>query len=298
MGCSVNEAIARQEAYIAARKRAVDRMVLNGLGLCALVVLCLGDFWWAIQLESRVLVYLFFAAGLFLTLWGGRRCVANIREAHGQLEAARAEYWLNVGELPKLPWKKALVIVLLLAVVGAGIWAAVRYHQVMDIYTRAEALIAQEQYEEAETLLRSIEATNPWDTGSLLRLCEARRAYAQGNSEAAYDTLKDADFFYQDQAALEKIRSFTEPLEKESMRKQLARDAERKKREEEEARKSSLNDWVNYRPPVVVRTPGPVISHDPDVENFSNPEDFYDYYYYDFFDYYDAENYYYDHGGR
>lgn len=36
----------------------------------------------------------------------------------------------------------------------------------------------------------------------------------------------------------------------------------------------------------------------PNVEGFSDPEDFYDEYWDDFFDYEDAEDYYYDHGGR
>lgn len=39
-------------------------------------------------------------------------------------------------------------------------------------------------------------------------------------------------------------------------------------------------------------------STDPSVDGFSNPEDFYDWYWDDFFDYYDAENYYYEHGGK
>lgn len=36
----------------------------------------------------------------------------------------------------------------------------------------------------------------------------------------------------------------------------------------------------------------------PNVEGFSNPEDFYDWYWDDFFDYEDAEDYYYSHGGK
>ena len=39
-------------------------------------------------------------------------------------------------------------------------------------------------------------------------------------------------------------------------------------------------------------------SHEPSVDGFSNPEDFYDWYWDDFFDYYDAESYYYDHRGK
>ena len=41
----------------------------------------------------------------------------------------------------------------------------------------------------------------------------------------------------------------------------------------------------------------PVTDHDPSVSDFTNPEDFYDWYYDDFFDYEEAEAYYYDHGG-
>lgn len=37
---------------------------------------------------------------------------------------------------------------------------------------------------------------------------------------------------------------------------------------------------------------------EPSVDGFSDPEDFYDWYRDDFFDYYDAEDYYYEHGGR
>lgn len=36
----------------------------------------------------------------------------------------------------------------------------------------------------------------------------------------------------------------------------------------------------------------------PSVESFSHPEDFYDWYWDDFFDYEDAEDYYYEHGGK
>ena len=36
----------------------------------------------------------------------------------------------------------------------------------------------------------------------------------------------------------------------------------------------------------------------PDVSGFSNPEDFYDFYSEDFDGYYDAEDFYYEHGGR
>ena len=43
---------------------------------------------------------------------------------------------------------------------------------------------------------------------------------------------------------------------------------------------------------------GKIYDNSPDVSDFSNPEDFYDYYYDDFSDYYDAESYYYDHGGE
>lgn len=39
-------------------------------------------------------------------------------------------------------------------------------------------------------------------------------------------------------------------------------------------------------------------STDPSVEGFSHPEDFYEYYWDDFFDYEDAEDYYYEHGGK
>lgn len=39
-------------------------------------------------------------------------------------------------------------------------------------------------------------------------------------------------------------------------------------------------------------------SHEPSVDGFSDPEDFYDWYWDDFFDYYDAEDYYYEHGGK
>ncbi len=44
--------------------------------------------------------------------------------------------------------------------------------------------------------------------------------------------------------------------------------------------------------------PEPPTYAGPSVEGFSNPEDFYDWYMDDFYDYYDAEDYYYDHGGR
>ena len=43
---------------------------------------------------------------------------------------------------------------------------------------------------------------------------------------------------------------------------------------------------------------GKIYDTSPDASDFSNPEDFYDYYYDDFFDYYDAESYYYDNGGE
>lgn len=44
--------------------------------------------------------------------------------------------------------------------------------------------------------------------------------------------------------------------------------------------------------------PGTFKVYEPEVEGFSNSEDFYDYYYDDFADYWDAENYYYEHGGE
>ena len=43
---------------------------------------------------------------------------------------------------------------------------------------------------------------------------------------------------------------------------------------------------------------GPYIDPGPEVDGFSNPEDFYDFYSEDFDGYYDAEDYYYEHGGR
>ena len=43
---------------------------------------------------------------------------------------------------------------------------------------------------------------------------------------------------------------------------------------------------------------GKIYDNSPSVDGFSNPEDFYDWYYDDFFDYYEAEDYYYSHGGR
>ena len=42
---------------------------------------------------------------------------------------------------------------------------------------------------------------------------------------------------------------------------------------------------------------GKIYDNSPSVDGFSNPEDFYDWYYDDFFDYYEAEDYYYSHGG-
>ena len=39
-------------------------------------------------------------------------------------------------------------------------------------------------------------------------------------------------------------------------------------------------------------------NHDPRVDDFTHPEDFYDWYYDDFIDYEDAEDYYYSHGGK
>ena len=39
-------------------------------------------------------------------------------------------------------------------------------------------------------------------------------------------------------------------------------------------------------------------AYDPDVDGFTDPDDFYDWYKDDFFDYEDAEEYYYDHGGE
>lgn len=43
---------------------------------------------------------------------------------------------------------------------------------------------------------------------------------------------------------------------------------------------------------------GKIYDNSPSVDGFSNPEDFYDWYYDDFFDYEEAEDYYYSHGGR
>ena len=39
-------------------------------------------------------------------------------------------------------------------------------------------------------------------------------------------------------------------------------------------------------------------NNDPVVDDFTNPEDFYDWCYDDFFDYEEAEDYYYSHGGE
>ena len=57
--------------------------------------------------------------------------------------------------------------------------------------------------------------------------------------------------------------------------------------------------WDERNNPTSTYTPrSGKTSTDPSVEGFSHPEDFYEYYWDDFFDYEDAEDYYYEHGGK
>lgn len=254
--------------------------------------------------------------------------------------------------------KIIFLICMLLAIVFAITAFAVERYRLHSVYSEAEKLIAEEQFTEAEEMLKGIENSNYKDTAALLLLCDAHGDYAVGRTVDAYYTMEKTYFHHQSSEALSSIQTFKQKLEKEY--DQYIKECAAREAQEYENRithgvpfvgmsESRIGDTSLGKPSDKVRhnsemkngkchmanlydfyegkkriftarcidgvvtevwdeRDDPVkpyvsdkdysFSTGPSVDDFSNPEDFYDWYWDDFIDYYDAEDYYYEHGGK
>lgn len=227
-----------------------------------------------------------------------------------------------------------------------------------SVYSAAEALIAEEKFDEAEEQLKRIENSDYKDTTALLLLCQAHKDYSEGYPSGAHSAMKKAVFRDQTPEAGKRIDQFRQAVEAAYKQYNTELEARRKKEysemiargvpfvgmPESEIKHTSLGVpsdkvrhnselkngkqcianlydfyqgqnriftarcvqgkvtevWDYRNDPIRSYVPAKsaAYSREPDVSRFKNPEDFYDWYWDDFFDYYDAEDYYYEHGGK
>ena len=102
-----------------------------------------------------------------------------------------------------------LSIIAVVLAVGFGMYLDYSHNrEVKIIYTEAEKLIDQEQYEAASDVLSIIEQENYENTQELMGYCQAHISYDSGNLEAAYKELKYGTYENQPTERKQKMIAF------------------------------------------------------------------------------------------
>ena len=314
---------------------------------------------------SWLVTLVFAGGGIAVLVLAIKACLSNISWDLKQQKAVKEKYLSSISEDEKQKrahkFKTAKIVSLvcmLLAIVSVITAVSVEQFHLNSVYSKAEKLIDEERFEEAEATLKEIEDSNYKDTASLLLLCDAHGDYSSGRSVDAYYTMKKAHFSHQSTEAMSSIQSFKQILEQEydryiknlsergsqayedkiasgvpyvgmsesrigdtSLGKPSSNVRHNVEIKNGERYTANLYDfysgknliftarcingvvtqvWDERDDPIKPYVPDENHSTttEPSVDGFSNPEDFYDWYWDDFFDYYDAEKYYYEHGGK
>ncbi len=191
-------------------------------------------------------------------------------------------------QAPKVhDWQFPLVAVVLpVLVIGSLVRAYIVHEQnVENLYLQAQQLVDTDQYDQAEPLLWELQKRDYRDSWSLLQLCRAKMKYPGGDdSESAYYLMLNVEFYYQTPESQAKIDKYVASLEAAHELYWKIQLAQEKEKESEPLLLPYGGNGGSYH-------------KDPGVDEFSDPEDFYDWYADDFYDYEDAEDYYYGHGG-
>ena len=125
-----------------------------------------------------------------------------------------------------------LSIIAVVLAVGFGMYLDYSHNrEVKIIYTEAEKLIDQEQYEAASDVLSIIEQENYENTQELMDYCQAHISYDSGNLEAAYKELKYGTYENQPTERKQKMIAFKNRVEREY---DAYCEAERKRQQEQE----------------------------------------------------------------
>ncbi|MBQ3379823.1 MAG: hypothetical protein IJG50_08190 [Clostridia bacterium] len=255
------------------------------------------------------------------------------------------------------------LVVFLAAVLFVCAYVLLDLHSAHEIYLNAEEYALEGRYEEALTLLESIEGKEQNRAGALAAYCRARLDYNNGLVYKAYEEFGWKDYNYESEELSKKAKMFKQMLEQR--KDELDRKAEREAKKlygDKEPYVGMSEAYINYtslgraddvdlqfdevssyeagktryrmtstyyfyrgytlivkvqcvdgrvkqiwdyREKETVNDKPGAASHSaytdpglPASEDFDHPSDFYEWYIDDFIDYEEAEDYYYDHGGR
>ena len=173
------------------------------------------------DLAGAIVCLIFFLPVLALFLvsaWFGLskivKCVQKVRRLHRL-------YLIDTpkDELARIRKKRNRRILLFTVIVCAVLSAVIVLWVIDDrqraqTYEKAEALIADEAFEEAEEVLKTLQPDYK-DTESLLALCKAHRLYANNDIEYAFYVIDHVRFFHQSEEQMRKINTFTDMLHRE-----------------------------------------------------------------------------------
>lgn len=250
---------------------------------------------------SVFVMFLFLGIGLFVAGVILRLIYQQFLKSKKEVVTAREEYFTAADEAEVLSFnsrkrKQRICIVSVFSsafvvIIALNIASIIKIDR---IYTSAEELISQEKYEEALSILETIEKKRHKDTLSLIVLCESHIDYNRGYGADAYYDMKKANFYWQNDEQKARIDDFIDILQNEHdeyikrMSENAKKSYESKKNNESVQKKNSSKS--TYVPKYKKDTSDPY-----NAKDYRNEEDFYDDHYDDFFDYYDAESYYRSH---
>lgn len=368
---NLNASTMSKAEYKASRQGTALGIVLSAFVTLLFSVLPCAIIWAAVfsydekNSASWLVTLVFAGGGIAVLVLALKACLSNISWDLKQQKTVKEKYLSSISEdekqkrAHKIKTSKIVSLVcMLLAIVSVITAVTMEQFHLNSVYSKAEKLICEERFEEAETTLKEIEDSNYKDTASLLLLCDAHGDYSSGHSVDAYYTMKEAHFSHQSTESMNSIQSFSQILDQEYDR-YIKERSEREMQAYEDRiingvpyvgmPESRISDTSLGKPSSNVRHNVEIKNGDrytanlydfysgknliftarcingivtqvwdergdpikpyvpdknhsattePSVDGFNNPEDFYDWYWDDFFDYYDAEDYYYEHGGK
>lgn len=258
--------------------------VLSGIGMWAAITSYDPN-----NSASGFVVTLFVVTGLVLMGIIVKAAAESISESYRRLQLTEDVYMNDAlkDELAQWGRKKKRGVVLLCSILGAAvavliIIGAVNSAQVDTAYTKAKALISEQQYAQAVESLEQIEDKNYKDTAALIKLCNAYDQYNSGRIVDAYYTLKGVSFQYQPETQNAEIAAFKATLHQE-YDDHIALVAERNRQEYEDRitngvpfvgmPESRISDTSLGRPSSIVRHNSEMINGQ---RHFANLYDFYE----------------------
>lgn len=204
----------------------------------------------------------------------------------------------NGGNDHLTPKQLLLIFVVVFILVGCITGIVIHKHYTETDpykYAKAEEMIAHEHYAEARRILWDV-SPDYQDAASLSSYLCARLFYDYEDYTEAYQEMQDAEFHYQTDEQLEKIKEFEASLNEKYEEYEAYQEMDEENLKEEEERKakekSAASDDEDEEETSSTKKKRRSKAYYPDPSEYPDAEEFYYYHRDDFLDFEDAENYY------